>query len=328
MHIPDNYLSPTTCAAVGAVMIPIWRRASTNIKKEITRQKMPLLGICTAFSFLIMMFNIPLPGGTTGHAVGAALVAILLGPYSAVISVSVALVIQALFFGDGGILALGVNCFNMAFVMPFTAFYIFKLIKNRFSSEKGEYAAAFIAGYISLNIAAFITAVEFGIQPMFFKDALGLPLYSPYGLNVSIPAMVIPHLLIVGVLEGFVTAGVYSYVKKVSPEIIYKGTIKRLRPLYRFIIALILISPLGLLATGTAWGEWSAEEINKFVGFIPKGMERGFNFIAPMGDYTLKGVFEPVAYIFSALVGVILIFLIFSFLGKLDLKKDIEKVNK
>ena len=99
MHIPDNYLSPSTCATFGVVMLPIWRRASIKVKTEITRQKMPLLGVAAAFSFLIMMFNIPLPGGTTGHAIGAALVAILLGPYCAVFTVTIALTIQALFFG-------------------------------------------------------------------------------------------------------------------------------------------------------------------------------------------------------------------------------------
>jgi len=191
MHIPDNYLSPSTCATFGGVMLPIWRGASLRVKAEITRQKMPLLGVAAAFSFLIMMFNIPLPGGTSGHAIGGALVAISLGPYAAVFSVTIALVIQALFFGDGGILALGVNCFNMAFIMPFIASYLFKLIKNLFKNPKGEYIGAFISAYISVNVAALFAAVEFGVQPLLFKDLSGLPLYSPYGLGVSIPAMMI-----------------------------------------------------------------------------------------------------------------------------------------
>ena len=171
MHIPDNYLSPSTCAAFGVVMLPIWRRASIKVKTEITRQKMPLLGVAAAFSFLIMMFNIPLPGGTTGHAIGAALVAILLGPYCAVLAVTIALAIQALFFGDGGILALGVNCFNMAFIMPFTAYYLFNFLKKVLPKKKGEYFGAFLAGYVSVNIAALVAAIEFGIQPLLFKDA-------------------------------------------------------------------------------------------------------------------------------------------------------------
>ncbi|WP_432663559.1 cobalt transporter CbiM [Wukongibacter baidiensis] len=328
MHIPDNYISPSTCATLGIAMVPIWRRASMKVKKELTRQKMPLLGICAAFSFLIMMFNIPLPGGTTGHAVGAALVAILLGPYSAVIAVTIALAIQALFFGDGGILALAANCFNLAFVMPFTASYIFKIIRDIFSSERGEYIGAFAAGYISLNIAALITAIEFGIQPLLFTDGAGLPLYSPYGLEIAIPAMMIPHLLVAGILEGFVTAAVYGYVKKVSPDVIYRGNYKKIRPLYLLIISLILLSPLGLLATGTAWGEWSPEEIGELTGFIPRGMENGFSFNAVMPDYSIIGISELAAYILSALAGVVLIFMVIKLLEKTGLRSKTQKVSK
>lgn len=324
MHIPDNYLSPSTCATFGAAMVPIWRRASLKVKSEITRQKMPLLGVAAAFSFLIMMFNIPLPGGTTGHAVGGALVAILLGPYSAVFAVTIALAIQALFFGDGGILALGVNCFNMAFIMPFTAFYLFKLTKKLFRSEKGEYIGAFLGGYISVNMAALFTAIEFGIQPLLFKDFSGLPLYSPYGLAISIPAMMIPHLLVVGILEGIVTVGVYSYIKKASPDVIYKGKVNKIKFIYIIIGILILAAPLGLLASGTAWGEWGLEEIKNLIGFVPKGMEEGFQFNSPIPDYSFGFLNEYLGYILSALVGVIIILMIFKVLGKINLKRSIK----
>lgn len=324
MHIPDNYLSPSTCAAFGAVMLPVWKRASIKIKKEITRQKMPLLGVAAAFSFLTMMFNIPLPGGTTGHAIGAGLIAILLGPYSAVFAVTIALVIQALFFGDGGVLSIGVNCFNMAFIMPYTAYYLFKAVKKIFPSKIGEYFGVFLGGYISVNIAALFAAIEFGLQPLIFKDALGLPLYSPYGLTVSIPAMMIPHLLVVGVLEGVITLGAYSYIRKSSPEIIYKGKSKKMKPLYIMIGILILFTPLGLLASGTAWGEWSAEEFKEFIGFVPKGMQDGFQFNALMPDYNFGNLKEYIGYIISAILGVTIILIIFKILSKINLRKDIK----
>jgi len=324
MHIPDNYLSPSTCAAFGAIMLPIWRRASLKVKAEITRQKMPLLGVAAAFSFLIMMFNIPLPGGTSGHAIGGALVAILLGPYAAVFAVTIALAIQALFFGDGGILALGVNCFNMAFIMPFTAFYLFKLIKKLFKNQKGEYIAAFLGGYISVNVAALFAAVEFGVQPLLFKDISGLPLYSPYGLAISIPAMMIPHLLVVGILEGIITVGAYSYIKKSSPDVIYKGKASKIKFFYIIIGILILATPLGLLASGTAWGEWGLEKIKNLMGFVPKGMEEGFQFNSPISDYSFGFLNEYFGYILSALVGVIIILIIFKVLGKINLKRNIK----
>ncbi len=324
MHIPDNYLSPSTCATFGIAMLPVWKRASVKVRNEITRKKMPILGVAAAFSFLVMMFNVPLPGGTTGHAIGGALIAVLLGPYSAVFTVTIALAIQALFFGDGGILALGVNCFNMAFIMPFTAFYLFKLIKKLLKNNKGEYIGAFLGGYISVNVAALFAAIEFGVQPLIFKDISGLPLYSPYGLAISIPAMMIPHLLVVGVLEGIITVGAYSYIKKASPEVFYQGKVSKIKYLYIVIGILILATPIGLLAKGTAWGEWGAEEISNLVGFVPKGMEEGFQFNSPIPDYSFGFLKEYFGYILSAIIGVAIILIIFKVLGKINLKRNIK----
>ncbi len=103
MHIPDGYLGPTTSGFFYVVMAAVWAFASKMAKKTLKAKQVPLLAIGAAFSFLIMMFNVPIPGGTTGHAVGGVLVAILLGPWAACIAVTVALVVQALLFGDGGI---------------------------------------------------------------------------------------------------------------------------------------------------------------------------------------------------------------------------------
>lgn len=328
MHIPDNYLSPSTCAVMGAVMVPIWTKVVKKVKKEVTKKKMPLMGIGAAFSFLVMMFNVPLPGGTTGHAVGATLVAILLGPQAACIAVTIALFIQALLFGDGGILAFGANCFNMAFIIPFAGYYIFSFLKSKIKSEKGEYISAFIASYIAINIAALFAATEFGIQPLLFKDAAGLPLYCPYTLSVAIPSMLIPHMLVAGVLEGFITAGVYGFIKKVSPGVIYEGSNQKMSPIYGLIIGMICLSPLGLLATGTAWGEWGADEINgvvsggKALGFVPKGMESGFSFNAIMPDYSLSGMPETLGYILSAVVGTAIIMILFKLITNMKRNKE------
>ncbi len=99
MHIPDNYLSPQTCAVMTAVMVPVWAVSIQSVKREIPREKIPMLGVGAAFSFLGMMFNVPLPGGTTGHAVGGTLLSALLGPYAACLAISAALLLQALLFG-------------------------------------------------------------------------------------------------------------------------------------------------------------------------------------------------------------------------------------
>jgi ABC-type Co2+ transport system, permease component len=332
MHIPDNYLSPATCAALGAAVVPVWVISVKKVKKEITRAKMPLLGIGASFSFLMMMFNVPLPGGTTGHAVGGTLLAILLGPFSACISVSVALLIQALFFGDGGILSFGANCFNMAFVLPFVGYFIYKFIKDRVRSEKGEYLGIVIGSYIGINAAALCAAIEFGIQPLLFRDAAGQALYSPYPLSVAIPAMLIPHLLVAGVVEAAFTAAIFAFIKKVSPGTIYEGAKEKSKAVYGLLAALILLTPLGLLATGTAWGEWGADEIGEVVsngkalGFIPQGMQNGFSFEAMMPDYSVGGIPEVAGYILSAVAGVAVLLIVFKIVS--SLKKNTHGVHE
>ena len=321
MHIPDNYLSPTTCAVMGTAMLPIWRIATKKVKNELSKKRVPLMGIGAAFSFMVMMFNIPLPGGTTGHAVGATLVALLLGPWAACISVTIALLVQAVIFGDGGILAFGANCFNIAFIAPFVGYYTYNLIKSRINSEKGNYIAIFLSAYLAINAAALFTAIEFGIQPILFKDAAGMPLYSPYPLSISIPAMIIPHLAVAGVLEGIITAGVYGFIKKVSPGIIYEDSKIKMKPIYGLLIGMVCLSPIGLLATGTAWGEWAPEDINsvvtngKTLGFIPKGMQEGFNFKAIIPDYSVSGISEIMGYLLSAIGGVAIMIIIFKLIN-------------
>jgi len=317
MHIPDNYLSPATCAAMGAVMIPIWTRAVNKVKKEVTKKKMPLMGIGASLSFLVMMFNIPLPGGTSGHAVGGTLIAIILGPEAACISITIALLIQALLFGDGGVLAFGANSFNMAFVLPFVGYYIYKFLKEKLRTEKGEYISAFVGSYIAINIAALCAAIEFGLQPLLFKDATGVAMYCPYPLGITIPAMLIPHLLAAGVLEAIITVGVLRFIRKVSPGTIYENSKIKTKPIYAFIIALICLTPLGLLATGTAWGEWSVKDISsvatggKALGFVPKGMQNGFSFGTLMPEYTVKGLPDIFGYILSAVAGVAILMIVF-----------------
>jgi cobalt/nickel transport system permease protein len=174
------------------------------------------------------MFNLPIPGGSTGHAVGGAIVGIILGPWAAVVSITVALVIQAFIFGDGGITAIGANCFNMAFVMPFTAYVIYKLISGRSEvTSTRRLAAAIIAGYLSLSLAAGVAGLEFGVQPYLHHDSDGRPLYMMYGLEVTLPAMLGEHLLFFSFVEALVTGLIFGYLQKNSPEIL-KG--KKAKP--------------------------------------------------------------------------------------------------
>jgi cobalt/nickel transport system permease protein len=134
---------------------------------------------------------------------------------------TVSLVIQALLFGDGGITAIGANCFNMAFILPFVGYYVYKAISFRASlGSNRRMIAAGIGGYIGINMAALCAGIEFGLQPLLHHTASGQALYCPYGLNVAVSAMAGEHILIFGWVEAIVTALVIKYLQKQSPELI------------------------------------------------------------------------------------------------------------
>src|SRR5713101_6571721 len=221
MHIPDGYLSPLTCALLYGTAIPFWYVAFARVKRLLNTRLVPLLALASAFCFVIMMFNVPLPGGTTGHAVGVGAATVVLGPWASMLCLSIALLIQALFFGDGGITTLGANCFNMAIVGSLVAHMVYRLVagKTALTSSRRVVAAA-LAGYAAINASAFLAACELGIQPLFFKDTSGAPLYAPYSLHIAIPAMMIGHLTFAGLAELVVSSGVVAYLQRSNPPLL------------------------------------------------------------------------------------------------------------
>jgi cobalt/nickel transport system permease protein len=342
MHIPDGYLSPVLSGIMFLLVLPFWIRGVRKLREKMSAKNIPIVALFAAFSFVVMMFNVPLPGGTTGHAVGGALAAIILGPEIATIAITIALVIQAIFFGDGGILAIGANCFNMAVVLPYVSYAIYQAISKKAALDsKKRIVAAALGGWAGLTISAFFTAVEFGIQPLLWHTAEGVPLYAPYPLSVSIPAMVIPHILIASVIEGLVTALIVGYLMRVNMpalEIVNKAqfatetsSFAKWRGLWIGLAALIVITPIGLLAPGTAWGEWGAEELSSLgLSFIPKGMVQLSGFwAAPMQDYDIQALGNvSLAYLLSAVVGILItvcVVWLFSLLVT-NGKKDTSKV--
>lgn len=313
VHIPENYLSPSTCAVFGVAMVPILAYATKKVREEVPAGKIPLIGIAAAFSFLAMMFNIPIPGGTTGHAVCGTLVAILFGPWAATLAVSIALAIQALLFGDGGVLALGANCFNIAFVLPMVGYTVYQLLKDRI----GELPAAGVGSYVGLNAAALCTALEFGIQPLLFHDAAGHALYCPYPVSVSVPAMMVGHLTLWGAAEVLFTVGILAYLRGTAPDFGIETTgnfSSSSKPAAMLLGILAIATPLGLIAEGDAWGEWGSDTLTELVGYTPVGFE-GWEWSALMPDYTLGGLPDIAAYILSAIIGVALLVVVFRLLA-------------
>jgi cobalt/nickel transport system permease protein len=333
MHIPDGYLSPSTCATLYTASAPFWYVALKKVKARLHTKLIPRLALFAAFSFVLMMFNIPLPGGTSGHATGVGLATVVLGPWAGMLAISTALLIQALFFGDGGVTAFGANAFNMAIAGCLITSVLYRTLLRVFQKRSwGEAAAAGLAAYVAINFSALLAAIEFGVQPLFFKDAAGHPLYAPFPLSVTVPAMLIGHLTFAGLAELAITGGVVAYLKRTSPALITSSSSAfRWKPVLAVLAMLIVLTPLGLLTAGRAWGEWSARDfqnaearakIEQASGGVtaprqaPEGLKRFENlWAAPLRDYSPNFIANaPAGYILSAVLGVaLLLIVIFSF---------------
>ena len=335
MHIPDGYLSPATCATLYTGSAPFWWVSLRRMKRGLNTHMVPLLSVFAAFSFIIMMFNLPLPGGTTGHAVGVGIAAIVLGPWASILAISIALIIQALLFGDGGITAIGANCFNMAILGSLAAYGIYRLLAGRSPIESPRRVmAGALAGYVAINLSALAAAVELGIQPLLYRDATGAALYAPYPLTIAIPAMMAGHLTVAGLAEMFVSGGVVAYLQRMEPNLLrptapgaqtheetgWRAT----KPLWIALAVLAILTPLGILAAGSAWGEWSVSDFlhpqtrqqiaNASAGQAPPSQAPGgLQRLAPLWTAPFSRYAPPflksaaLGYMLSALIGMVLI---------------------
>jgi len=311
MHIPDGFLSPQTCAACWVAATPVWVVAWKNLRRRFEATTAAHVGLGAAFVFLLQMINVPIPGGTTGHAVGAAMVTIALGPAAGIISVSLALMLQAVLFGDGGILAYGANALTMAIIQPLVAWGIWRAL------AKFKSLAGFMAGYLSAVAGAAVTGLLLGLQPHLFHGPGGAPLYFPLGLKITIPAMVGAHLFI-GIIEGGVTLGAVRILARIPGfELASPAPPGSMRRLIAGAAIMIVLAPAGVLlpwiaGSGAPWGEWSPEETAQVAGHaqVPAGMQDyAEKYNAPVPDYQFQETAslgsESIQYAGSALLGVL-----------------------
>jgi len=311
MHIPDGYISPATAGIMYGAAAPFWFIAAKKVRKSLSGRTIPVVALFASFSFVLMMFNIPMPGGTTGHAVGGTLLAIAAGPWAAVIGISVVLAIQALFFGDGGVMAFGANSFNMAIILPLVGYYVYRTVSGSSSPQSARRLFAAAAGsWIAIVTAALLTGIELGIQPLLFHSADGTPLYCPYGPGIAIPSMAVGHMFIAGPAEAIVTGLVLAYLFKTgfvpAADQEQSGGTGRLHLLWAGLGLVALLTPIGLLASGTAWGEWGVTELQELgLGFVPDGINRLAGWWpAPLPDYGFPRMGAVVGYILSTIAGV------------------------
>jgi len=295
MHIPDGFLSVLVSLvfwllSVIGVGVALWRAG-----QELDERKVPLMGVLGATIFAGQMLNFAVAGGTSGHLMGAAIAAILLGPWPAVLVMTSVVSIQALLFQDGGLLVLGANIFNMAIVGPFVAYGVYHTVL-KLAREKpwGTFLGGFVAAWTSIVVAALVVALQLAFSGT-----------SP--ANVSIPAMGLIHMLI-GLGEGLITVGALAFLSATRRDLLGLAPGRTSRRKDRFVwlgglliaIALAVLSPL---ASGHPDGlEWVAEE----KGFLDAAQDAPYEIIP---DYVFPGLSNvQFATIVAGIVGTLIVF--------------------
>ncbi|MGC3999461.1 MAG: energy-coupling factor ABC transporter permease [Anaeromyxobacter sp.] len=203
MHVPDGFLSPLLTVPAYAVSAPLWAWGARRHFGRDAAEALPALGSLTALAFVIQTILIPLPGGTSTHLVGVTLLAMLHGPLAAFVCESLVLLVQALFFGAGGVTVLGVNALAMGLLGPLAGWLCWRALRRL-----APRAAAFAAAWLSLQVS---TAAVVGVLAL--QHALS-PSLQPVSPAVMAPAMLLPSLAVTGVLEGLYTLFALSVLRK------------------------------------------------------------------------------------------------------------------
>ncbi|MBU7040472.1 MAG: cobalt transporter CbiM [Theionarchaea archaeon] len=203
MHIPDGFLSMPVVLVMWIITILVVGYSIKRTNKQISGEKMPLMGVLAAFVFAAQMLNVPVAAGTSGHFLGGVLVAIFLGPWAGTVIMATVFIVQAVLFQDGGILALGANIFNMGLIGTVLGYYLYRGLLKTLKSVR---VAAMVAAWTAIVLASVACAVELAASGT-----------SP--LNIVVPAMAAIHAVI-GIIEAVITVVVISAVMKTRPDLL------------------------------------------------------------------------------------------------------------
>jgi len=216
MHIPDGFLSIATCAVTGAVSAGTIGYSLRVVGRKLKERQVPLMGVLGAFIFAAQMLNFPIAGGTSGHLIGAALAAILLGPWAGALIMTCVLIVQCFIFQDGGIVALGANVLNMGIIASFASYYIYRGVTSVLGQDrKYVLAGGFVAAWGSVFLASIACAIELAVSGT-----------SPF--FVALSAMAGIHALI-GIGEGLITVAVLSFVLASRADLMELARAKEVR---------------------------------------------------------------------------------------------------
>jgi cobalt/nickel transport system permease protein len=295
LHIPDGFLSvaiAVICWALTAVGVGVslWRSGKTLGARQV-----PLMGVLAAFIFAAQMLNFTVAGGTSGHLIGGALAAILLGPWAAILTMTTVVGIQALVFQDGGLLVMGANILNMGIIAVLVAYGVYRGVMVLTGGRRwGLFLGGFAAAWLSAVISAVATVVELAFSGT-----------SP--LSMALPAMVGVHVLI-GIGEGLITVGALAFVAAARRDLLRLSD-KPVRGLGWAVVGLVIALAVTLFAPLASEHPDGLERVAEDLGFIDLALDAPYEIIP---DYALPGVPEgsPMATILAGIVGVLIVALV------------------
>jgi cobalt/nickel transport system permease protein len=293
LHVPDGFLTTSVSLVLWALSVLAVAISLRRVGDDLGDRQVPMMGVLAACIFAGQMLNFPVAGGTSGHLVGAALAAILLGPWAGILVLTCVVGIQALIFQDGGLLAMGSNIFNMGVVSVFSAWGVYRLVQKFARGARwGMLVGGFAAAWISVQVASLSTALQLA--------AAGA---SP--ANIAVPAMAGVHALI-GIGEGLITVGALTFLAATRRDLITheKTAAAAGRGVWAvglaIAIALAVVSPL---ASADPDG---LERVAEDVGFLDRAVDAPYSIIP---DYVVPGVSnEAVATILAGVIGLLMVF--------------------
>jgi len=292
MHIPDGFVSLPVAAITGLATVAVVTVSLSRSQDNLGLRQAPIMGLTTAFIFAAQMVNFPVLGGTSGHLLGSALAAVILGnPWAATLCISTVLLIQSLLFADGGITALGANILNMGIIGVWTGWGLTKTLQRLIGGSKNRLPlAAGIAAGVSVVVAAIACSLE-------------LILSGNATAAIILPAMTGIHALI-AIGEGLITAGVLTYLAKVRPDLLPGDQPQLQKWLVPVVGTLLIAGVLSLFAS--AWPD-GLEKVAEVQGFLPLAENVRVAIPTPFADYEIQG-FGAIGTSISGIIGTLICF--------------------
>jgi cobalt/nickel transport system permease protein len=289
LHIPDGFLNLVVSLVCWAITVAMIGMAVSRTNKSLGEKQVPLMGIMAAFIFAAQMINFPVAGGTSGHLLGGALAAIVLGPWAGMLVMTAVIAVQGLLFQDGGLLVMGANILNMGLLTAAIGYGLYRSVMSK--SQTTKLAVAGVAAWLSVMAGALATALQ-------------LWLSGTSNLQTVVIAMLSVHALI-GLGEALITVAALSFIFRTRPDLLGEGSASseggRGWIIAGVVIALIvvLLSPLASAAPD------GLERVATDMGFIDAGQSAPYEIIP---DYTLPFLGEtPISTIVAGAIGVLVV---------------------